>query len=187
MPRLEAINGSEEESQSAKGSAQERVYGSPARSVSGRDDSVEGQEQTPDHLGNPDSDRQAPKRRGPKPGYVYIMGPYRGLYKIGQSVDPELRLRQMKLEGVCKIVHAIPDSYPLFGEQALHACFHHRYIGGEWFNLTRQDLRNLKKLASCRLEDLPWSIKKNHCRQMTHTPWPLCPSKCPPKKPKSKK
>lgn len=74
----------------------------------------------------------------PKYGYVYLMADIsRTVYKIGQSIDPKKRLKQIqrKTPFTLELIHAVPSS----NARAVECHFHYKLfddcISGEWFEL----------------------------------------------------
>jgi hypothetical protein len=86
------------------------------------------------------------KRKIPKKSFVYFLE-QNGLVKIGHSINPEKRLRELQSEQNDTI---IPDQVDIHAakllgvirggravENFLHVKFHERRIEGEWFTLDR--------------------------------------------------
>lgn len=81
------------------------------------------------------------------PGYIYLMqsGEF---YKIGRSIDPLIRLRDLKsyksngpeLIEPLTVILTILVANMVEAENALHAHFKSRWIGGEWFELNEDDV-----------------------------------------------
>lgn len=64
-------------------------------------------------------------------------------YKIGRSVNPERRLRELEgSNGVISIVLVINEDY----ENFLHRMFAHKRKYGEWFSLDDNDIQIIKNL-----------------------------------------
>lgn len=93
----------------------------------------------------------------PTDGFVYLMKASNGLYRIGKSKDPSMRLsdhqsknRDVKLE----IVHLIScDNYHA-AELMLHSRFENQRIGRkEWFRLTDENVECIKAIEH--LEAIP--------------------------------
>ena len=70
-------------------------------------------------------------------GYVYILKSQDGLYKIGKSVDPEVRIKSMGvlLPFAIEPIHFIPSDDYSAAESILHRRFRGRRVRGEWFQL----------------------------------------------------
>jgi hypothetical protein len=89
------------------------------------------------------------KTKEPQKNYVYIMRNRRsGYHKIGKSNDPVYRERTLQSED--------PDVYLVFKgegdvakEKSLHQKFKHKRIRGEWFDLTPEELKEIKTLLKC--------------------------------------
>lgn len=94
-------------------------------------------------------------------GYVYVAhAPNRGLYKIGQSINPEQRMLSIApaAEQV-QLVLKIPSSDSWWLERHLHKAFVAKSAGGEWFKLSQVDIRLLGSIAHADSEkDLPRKI-----------------------------
>ncbi len=77
------------------------------------------------------------KRRPAKAGYVYLMIDNEGHYKIGVSVNPYRRLKQLSTGAAIppRLVHVIAtdDMYRLEG--TWHTVYKHCRVRGEWYNL----------------------------------------------------
>jgi len=84
-------------------------------------------------------------------GYVYVVHPEgHNAYKIGCTIQPEVRLAQMQRRLDCKLVYAavIPcdDQYRL--ESQLQMRFSRKALSGDWFALSLADVEYIKGLAS---------------------------------------
>jgi hypothetical protein len=81
-------------------------------------------------------------------GYIYLLGPSNGLYKIGRTIDVEQRLKSIqtyfphKLNLVC--CHETSDMYN--AEGFAHALFEDKRVRGEWFELSPNDVQCFKDL-----------------------------------------
>lgn len=79
-------------------------------------------------------------------GYVYLME-FGADYKIGNSNNVERRFRelrtQMPYEG--KIIHTIETGDPEGIEAYWHNFFKDKRLKGEWFQLSKEDIRYFKK------------------------------------------
>lgn len=71
-------------------------------------------------------------------------------YKIGIADAPNLRLKD--LQSGCpfplKILSSVELTKPMSIERKLHHCFAKKKLRGEWFNLTKANIKRLKKLFS---------------------------------------
>jgi hypothetical protein len=80
-----------------------------------------------------------------KPNYVYLMKNKRnGFYKIGKSIAPRVRERTLQseepeIEMVFKV--QVDES----AERKLHAAYAEKRLRGEWFSLSRFDVRKIVK------------------------------------------
>jgi hypothetical protein len=86
-------------------------------------------------------------------GIVYVCANGSGQFKIGYSCQPDVRERKWAIQTMIatktvRITCIIETEYPDVLERQLHAEFWHRKSRGgqtgEWFNLSEEDLDNLK-------------------------------------------
>lgn len=75
-------------------------------------------------------------------GYVYLIGsPVFGWYKIGKSITPEVRIKDLGILLPFKIhiigVWAAQNHHSM--ETALHEMYDHCRINGEWFEFSKKD------------------------------------------------
>jgi len=84
-----------------------------------------------------------------RPGYVYILKSQDGLYKIGKSVDPEVRIRSMGvlLPFAIEPIHFIPSDDYSEAESILHRRFTGQRVRGEWFQLDASEVEWLLSLT----------------------------------------
>ena len=77
-----------------------------------------------------------------KKEYCYLMydGKY---YKIGKSIHPQKRLKQLK---TANPNIEIVDTSKLVDEKDLHNLYKHKNITLEWFDLTNEDVNEIKSL-----------------------------------------
>lgn len=70
-------------------------------------------------------------------------------YKIGKSDTPDKRSHtiglKMPFNVKCYRNFPVDEEYALSMEKALHNYFEHKRINGEWFNLSKRDLRNIDR------------------------------------------
>lgn len=70
-------------------------------------------------------------------------------YKIGKSDTPDKRSHtiglKMPFNVKCYRNFPVDEEYALSIEKALHDYFEHKRINGEWFNLSKRDLRNIDR------------------------------------------
>ena len=84
------------------------------------------------------------------PGFVYLLQSPTSAYKIGRTKNPDDRLKTFgvklpfEVEYVCLIKTA--DMGAL--EAELHGYFADKRINGEWFNLTPDDVAQIKEMAT---------------------------------------
>lgn len=76
---------------------------------------------------------------------VYVIDGGNGFYKIGSTSNLESRLRTLQASSPCPLTVVMqgPGSFHL--ERALHRQFAHRRAHGEWFELTKPDLKELRR------------------------------------------
>lgn len=83
------------------------------------------------------------------PGYVYLMKSSTGLYKIGQTTNPNQRLTSFKkLPFTVSYDHLIKTKDRIRLEKRLHKKFAKRRSEGEWFNLSSSDVNLIKRIKS---------------------------------------
>lgn len=77
--------------------------------------------------------------------YVYVMlDKNTGYYKIGKSINPQLRESTLQSEKpTIKMVHCFDAED--YSERYLHRVYKHKRIRGEWFDLDVNDLIEIKK------------------------------------------
>jgi hypothetical protein len=94
----------------------------------------------------PVSDNQAVESPIPSEGFVYLLksGDF---YKIGRSAELEKRVKQISvsLPERVELEHSIRTDDPVGIEQYWHRRFHEKRANGEWFRLSRADVRAFKK------------------------------------------
>lgn len=75
--------------------------------------------------------------------YTYIMSDSSGLYKIGKSVSPQIRVNQLKTGNpTIKLEFYISGDH----ENRLHKLFKNKNLNGEWFKLSNDDLKTIKEI-----------------------------------------
>ena len=74
--------------------------------------------------------------------YVYIFK-FDNKYKIGHSVNPEKRLKQLNLGPNAEIIwtHEFPQAHKL--ERYFHSIYEHKRFSNEWFTLNEEDIDNI--------------------------------------------
>ena len=79
-------------------------------------------------------------------GFVYLIksGKY---YKIGRSNNADRRAYELRLQlpEEVKVIHKIKTDDPIGIEEYWHKRFKEKRKGGEWFELTRQDVEIFKR------------------------------------------
>lgn len=102
-----------------------------------------------------DVGRSADAAREHRPGHVYFIAatPYRDECKIGHSANIIKRRQQLQTGNAARLEVLYTIAQPSVGqarmlEQALHAYLAHRQLQGEWFRLSRDEVRAAHELAS---------------------------------------
>jgi len=82
-----------------------------------------------------------------KDGWVYLLKGLPGYYKIGRGEDLERRVKQVSVAMPEKVEleHSIKTDDPAGIEAYWHRRFADRRANGEWFKLTREDIRAFKR------------------------------------------
>ncbi len=127
-----------------------------------------------------DVGRSADAAREHRPGHVYFIAatPYRDECKIGHSANIVKRRQQLQTGNAARleVLHTIAQ--PTVGqarmlEQALHAYLAHRQLQGEWFRLSRDEVRAAHELASHLSSEVIHTLAKlSTTTTTTHTPTP---------------
>lgn len=80
-------------------------------------------------------------------GYVYVIESELGIYKIGRTKNVDARMTQLKsLPFKIELVHTIACEDDQQFEQELHDRFKDKRKTGEWFNLTKDDIEQLRAI-----------------------------------------
>lgn len=83
-----------------------------------------------------------------KTAYVYLFATDQGWWKIGQTINPERRLRDLStLPFNIWIEHIIEYHSAGALERRIHDRFKDKRISGEWFRLDTKDVKWFKSLA----------------------------------------
>ena len=90
-----------------------------------------------------------------QPGTVYLMyWTVSGEYKIGFTGDLDRRLNKQLVytyRGI-RLLHTFPADKMIYGESKLQWAFDHKRAepgtGGDWFNLTDDDVESIKSIES---------------------------------------
>lgn len=79
-----------------------------------------------------------------KEGYVYVVE-CAGVFKIGCSICPDTRLKGLQLPYPAVYIFKIhtDDMYRL--ENRLQKMFEDKHVNGEWFKLTEEDLKKIRR------------------------------------------
>lgn len=83
-------------------------------------------------------------------GYVYVLKNKNGEYKIGCSKDPQERVSN--IDGTNRILTLIKTKHRWRLESYLHDKYSSKNIKGEWFNLSKEDLDDIKKIKNKDIE-----------------------------------
>jgi hypothetical protein len=75
-------------------------------------------------------------------GYIYIVKTDNGLYKIGSAGNVEQRIRKMPFR--VHLIHIISTDNVYDAETNLQERYRKQRIGGEWFQLTDEQIEELK-------------------------------------------
>lgn len=86
--------------------------------------------------------------RKTREGFVYLVRGPEGKYKIGRAVNVEDRIKAfgIKLPFDIHLEHVISSDDYRMAEEVLHERFAHRRTDGEWFNLTDEDIAEIKAI-----------------------------------------
>jgi hypothetical protein len=90
--------------------------------------------------------------------YLYaILDEQTGYVKLGYSVNPDQRLRELQTanSGALRVIHRarIREDRARLVEQRLHHDLNHHRVRGEWFDLTESKARGMIDYAIIRYED----------------------------------
>jgi len=95
------------------------------------------------------SPEKAIKNTAPDSGYVYLLKMVNGsFWKIGRTSNPDNRLKtfNVKLPFDVEFDHLIKTENMYYLESMLHTRFSKQRAGGEWFNLSQDDVDYIKSL-----------------------------------------
>jgi hypothetical protein len=139
---------------------------------SGVDDQPVEREQVPSN----DVGRSTNAAREHRQGHVYFIAasPYRDECKIGHSANIIKRRQQLQTGNAARLEVLYTIAQPSAGEarmleQALHAYLAHRQLQGEWFRLSRDEVRAAHALASHLSSEVIHTLAKLSTT-ITHTP-----------------
>lgn len=82
-----------------------------------------------------------------RPGFVYLVRAETGQYKIGKTVDPNNRIKTFGVKLPFRVEYELvikAADYTAF-ERELHMRFRDKWIDGEWFALSAEDIEALKR------------------------------------------
>jgi hypothetical protein len=83
----------------------------------------------------------------PIQGYVYLLSDLQGLYKIGRSINVELRTAEILGRGhSAQILHTILCDDYIDAEGIIHNYYARKRVQGEWFRLTPADIKAFKSV-----------------------------------------
>lgn len=73
--------------------------------------------------------------------FIYLIKSDNGIYKIGVSSNPNLRLKQLKTGHPCNIIILVTyfSKFPYKLETSLKNRFSIYHVNGEWFNLPLEE------------------------------------------------
>lgn len=94
------------------------------------------------------NDKAQPKQRKQETGHVYLIKSSEGYYKIGRSKNVQQRISTLgvQLPFDIEVLHTIKsDDYRLL-ETELHELFAPKWVRGEWFALSPDDIEYIKGL-----------------------------------------
>ncbi len=78
---------------------------------------------------------------------VYLMRKNNGDCKIGISLNPKDRLKQVKtVEPSIELLCFFNADDPLKAEESLHNNYMGKHVGGEWFDLTGKDIQYIESI-----------------------------------------
>ncbi len=87
------------------------------------------------------------KVRTPSKGYVYLISDGNGCYKIGKTKQPSERLKTLRIGSPrLEYVALIPTNDMTALETSLHEIYRGARAVGEWFDLTPDDVMQIKAL-----------------------------------------
>ncbi|ELR23363.1 uncharacterized protein ACA1_069470 [Acanthamoeba castellanii str. Neff] len=123
-----------------------------------------------------DVGRSTNAAREHRQGHVYFIAasPYRDECKIGHSANIIKRRQQLQTGNAARLEVLYTIAQPSAGEarmleQALHAYLAHRQLQGEWFRLSRDEVRAAHALASHLSSEVIHTLAKLSTT-ITHTP-----------------
>jgi predicted GIY-YIG superfamily endonuclease len=92
-------------------------------------------------------------------GFVYILKSDFGVYKIGRTKDLERRLRDFRIfPKEFELVHSIACEDEVKVEKDLHERYKDKKVRNEWFELSDDDIQDLKKINYVPAEQSDYEI-----------------------------
>jgi len=90
----------------------------------------------------------APNFKDSKPikGYIYFLKAYDNIIKIGRAVNLKDRFDTIspQLPFETEVLFTIKVKDYIKAESLFHSYFNNKWVRGEWFNLTDEDIKNIK-------------------------------------------
>lgn len=104
---------------------------------------------------------------------VYLIAGPNGLYKIGQSHDPERRAKWIaRKEYGVSVAATLAYSDATRWERYLHEAFAHRRVAGEWFRLTPEDAASLCSMIPLTDGAVPlWIVELHAANEKAEFAW----------------
>jgi hypothetical protein len=92
---------------------------------------------------------------GRREGFVYLTQ-WWNYFKIGMSIHPEERVKAFNVTMPVpqKLIHKIPTEDMYRAESYLHKLFAQKRVKHEWFMLTADDVKSIKKIKGFDLSEL---------------------------------
>lgn len=103
----------------------------------------------------------APPPTVPRVGWVYLLRAENGRYKIGRTGNLESRIRQLHTASPIhfNLTHSFRTFYSRQAEGLLHERFAHTRTHGEWFELTREHVSQIRGIPDFGLDgEIPVEI-----------------------------
>ena len=100
------------------------------------------------------ADGMVPREQNKKSGYVYLLHcPTNNLYKIGRSKNTPLRHYEIEKQSPVDIVllHTFYSKNSSNAEKILHDKNINKRIKGEWFNLSNEEVEEIKDIGDYEL------------------------------------
>src|ERR1041385_7017769 len=82
-----------------------------------------------------------------RPGFVYLLRRRDGIFKIGSSMNVEVRCATLHAGyGDLEIVHSFPAADRYTAERLLHRYLSHYCVRGEWYDLSEYLVNWIKRI-----------------------------------------